>query len=198
MVIGEEPFLSGLTWSILNMTRQEELQVPYALKIYRRDAQGKPPQDELRQMHPIGKVPVLEDGRLKLPESGAIVGRFSRLSVSEGQWAHGCTEYLISRYGKDKFGISDESSQAWVDNLYCECRHRWRVNDVAATDCRLLSDSHFAEGSVQSYVIRWYQYNMIKDQIPYNLLDTVFLAPNLEKYAKQVSNGSNAHFIRAE
>ena len=59
---------------------------------------------ELLDVHPLGKAPVITDGPVTIAESGAIV------------------EYLITRYGKDKLGITDVSSQAWLDNLYCGCR----------------------------------------------------------------------------
>ncbi len=57
----------------------EELGLDYELKIYLRDQNGRA-QDDLKAAHPLGKSPVIEDGDIKLAESGAIAS------------------YLISRY----------------------------------------------------------------------------------------------------
>ena len=62
----------------------EELGVPYKLEQYKRDARTNLAPPELRAVHPLGKSPVIEDGDLKLSESGAIV------------------EYLIERHGKGR------------------------------------------------------------------------------------------------
>lgn len=60
----------------------EELGVPYEIKPYQRDAKTMLAPPELRQVHPLGKSPVITDGDLTIAESGAIV------------------EYLIDRYGE--------------------------------------------------------------------------------------------------
>ncbi len=60
----------------------EELGVPYEIKPYQRDAKTMLAPPELREVHPLGKSPVITDGDLTIAESGAIV------------------EYLIDRYGK--------------------------------------------------------------------------------------------------
>jgi len=60
----------------------EELGLDYEVKLYRRDKNFRAP-PELKNAHPLGKSPVLEDGAVKLAESGAIV------------------EYLIAREGAD-------------------------------------------------------------------------------------------------
>ncbi len=59
----------------------EELNLPYEVKRYQRDAQTMLAPPELRAVHPLGKSPVISDGDVTLAESGAIV------------------EYLASRYG---------------------------------------------------------------------------------------------------
>jgi glutathione S-transferase len=59
----------------------EELGVAYEVKRYQRDAKTMLAPPELRQVHPLGKSPVIADGDLTLAESGAIV------------------EYLADRYG---------------------------------------------------------------------------------------------------
>ena len=50
----------------------EELGIDYELKIYLRDPQTMRAQADLREAHPLGKSPVIEDNGLKLSESGAI------------------------------------------------------------------------------------------------------------------------------
>ena len=51
----------------------EELGVEYEVKRYQRDAKTMLAPPELRQVHPLGKSPVISDGDLTLAESGAIV-----------------------------------------------------------------------------------------------------------------------------
>lgn len=59
----------------------EELSIAYRLEKYRRDPKTNLAPPELRAIHPLGKSPVMQDGDLILPESGAII------------------EYLLERYG---------------------------------------------------------------------------------------------------
>ena len=61
----------------------EELGLDYELKIYLRDPKTMRAQADLKEAHPLGKSPVIEDGDLKLAESGAI------------------TSYLIDTYDTD-------------------------------------------------------------------------------------------------
>jgi len=51
----------------------EELGLPYEIRHYARDATTRLAPPELAAVHPLGKSPVLEDGPLKLIESGAII-----------------------------------------------------------------------------------------------------------------------------
>jgi len=59
----------------------EELGIPYEIKRYQRDAKTMLAPPELRQVHPLGKSPVITDGEVTLAESGAIM------------------EYVLERYG---------------------------------------------------------------------------------------------------
>ena len=59
----------------------EELGLPYALKIYQRDATTNLAPPELSAVHPLGKSPMIEDDGTLVVESGAIV------------------EYLCARHG---------------------------------------------------------------------------------------------------
>jgi len=61
----------------------EELGIPYELVIHPRDPATNLPAGPLRAVHPLGLLPVIEDGALVLSESGAIV------------------EYLIDKQGAD-------------------------------------------------------------------------------------------------
>ena len=60
----------------------EELGLDYDIKRYQRDPQTMLAPAALREVHPLGKSPVISDGPLTIAESGAIV------------------EYLVERYGK--------------------------------------------------------------------------------------------------
>ena len=50
----------------------EELALPYEIRAYQRDAKTMLAPPELRRVHPLGKSPALEDGDVKLVETGAI------------------------------------------------------------------------------------------------------------------------------
>ena len=62
----------------------EELGIEYEIKYYERDTQTMLAPESLRQIHPLGKSPVITDGDITVAESGAIV------------------EYLVSRYGNGR------------------------------------------------------------------------------------------------
>jgi glutathione S-transferase len=51
----------------------EELGIAYDIKRYQRDAQTMLAPPELRQVHPLGKSPVITDGTRTIAESGAII-----------------------------------------------------------------------------------------------------------------------------
>ena len=60
----------------------EELGLPHELKVYQRDPKTRLAPAALKQVHPMGKAPVITDGDLVVAESGAIL------------------EYLMERYGQ--------------------------------------------------------------------------------------------------
>ncbi|WP_442936339.1 glutathione S-transferase family protein [Nostoc sp.] len=62
----------------------EELGIEYEIKFYERDAKTMMAPESLRQVHPLGKSPVITDADLAIAESGAII------------------EYLIERYGNGR------------------------------------------------------------------------------------------------
>lgn len=51
----------------------EELEVPYEIKFYQRDANTNLAPPELKEVHPLGKSPVIREGNHTMAESGAIV-----------------------------------------------------------------------------------------------------------------------------
>jgi glutathione S-transferase len=59
----------------------EELEAPYEIKFYQRDATTNLAPPELKEVHPLGKSPVITDGELTIAESGAAV------------------DYLVRKYG---------------------------------------------------------------------------------------------------
>lgn len=61
----------------------EELQVPYEIRRYERAADKFAP-PELRQIHPLGKAPIITDGDITVAESGAII------------------QYLVEYYGEGR------------------------------------------------------------------------------------------------
>jgi glutathione S-transferase len=71
----------------------EELALPYEIKPYQRDAQTNLAPPELKQVHPLGKSPVITDGNRTIIESGAII------------------DYLIRRYGKGRLQPAPETPE---------------------------------------------------------------------------------------
>ncbi len=63
----------------------EELGVEYTVVRYERDAKTMLAPPELKEVHPLGRSPVIRDGDFVLAESGAIL------------------EYLVERYGAGRF-----------------------------------------------------------------------------------------------
>ncbi|MBM0743740.1 glutathione S-transferase [Phormidium sp. CLA17] len=63
----------------------EELGLEYDIKYYDRDPKTMLAPASLREVHPLGKSPVITDGATTVAESGAIV------------------EYLVDRYGEGRF-----------------------------------------------------------------------------------------------
>jgi len=68
----------------------EELNIPYELRHYQRDAVTRLSPPELKALHPLGAAPLLEDGDLLLAESAAIV------------------EYIIVKHGGGRLRLAPE------------------------------------------------------------------------------------------
>jgi glutathione S-transferase len=71
----------------------EELGLDYDIKRYSRDPKTMLAPEALRQVHPLGKSPVISDDGLVLAESGAIV------------------EYVVERYGKGRLAPAPGSPE---------------------------------------------------------------------------------------
>ncbi|MAM40103.1 MAG: glutathione S-transferase [Erythrobacter sp.] len=76
----------------------EELSVDYELVSYQRDPQTNLAPPELKQAHPLGKSPIIEDDGRSTSESGAII------------------EYLCARHGGNSW-VPDSGSPEWIDHL---------------------------------------------------------------------------------
>ena len=68
----------------------EELEIPYELKRYTRDAVTMLAPADYKALHPMGTAPAITDGDVVLAESGAIV------------------EYIIAKYGRGRLKLSAE------------------------------------------------------------------------------------------
>ena len=71
----------------------EELELPYQIRHYARDAKTRLAPPELTAVHALGKSPVIEEDGLKVIESGAIV------------------DYLIRRHGAGRLQPTQPSSE---------------------------------------------------------------------------------------
>lgn len=77
----------------------EELQLPYQIKHYQRDARSMLAPAELKAVHPLGKSPVISDDDVVVAESGAII------------------EYLVEKYGVGRLKPAADS-KALLDYRY--------------------------------------------------------------------------------
>jgi glutathione S-transferase len=80
----------------------EEMGTPYEIAKYQRMSPLPMAPPELKEVHPLGKSPVITDGNKSIAESGAIV------------------EYLIDRYGKGRFKPARDTDDYWK---YVEWMH---------------------------------------------------------------------------
>ena len=71
----------------------EELELDYEIEFYERDSETQLAPQALKDIHPLGKSPVITDGDLVIAESGAII------------------EYLGRTYGQNTLTPSPESSE---------------------------------------------------------------------------------------
>ncbi len=69
----------------------EELEIPYQLQRYERDSVTRLAPAAFKALHPLGTAPIITDGDLVLPESGAII------------------EYIIGKYGRGRLALSPEN-----------------------------------------------------------------------------------------
>lgn len=77
----------------------EELGLNYEIKRYERDPKTMLAPASLREVHPLGKSPVITDDALTLAESGAII------------------EYLVERYGRGKLAPAANTAE-WLRYKY--------------------------------------------------------------------------------
>ncbi|WP_063682482.1 glutathione S-transferase family protein [Bradyrhizobium stylosanthis] len=70
----------------------EELEIPYELKRYTRDATTMLAPPDYKALHPIGAAPVITDGDLVLAESGAIV------------------DYIMAKYGNGRLALRPDDA----------------------------------------------------------------------------------------
>lgn len=77
----------------------EELDLPYELVHYTRDAVTRLSPPELKTLHPLGAAPLMQDGDLLLAESAAIV------------------EYIIVKHGGGRFKLGPDHPD-YADFLY--------------------------------------------------------------------------------
>ncbi|NND81658.1 MAG: glutathione S-transferase family protein [Gammaproteobacteria bacterium] len=83
--------------SIFTVWLLEEVGVQYDLKVYHRDPKTMRAPEELKQIHPLGKSPVIEDGDLVLSESGAI------------------TSYILQKFDtQNKFSPTHDDLPGWA------------------------------------------------------------------------------------
>ena len=77
----------------------EELDLPYTLKLYARDPVTRLAPAAYKALHPMGMAPVIEDGAVRISESGAIV------------------DYITARYGQGRLSVAPTADN-FADYLF--------------------------------------------------------------------------------
>jgi glutathione S-transferase len=105
--------------------------VPYDITFYQRRSDQRAPK-ELRNIHPLGKSPVITDGEITLAESGAIIRVYldfvPLLVVLTDHWLS-AEEYIINKYGNGRVAPPPEGELA---DIFCNSSANLRLN--ALTD----------------------------------------------------------------
>jgi glutathione S-transferase len=94
----------------------EEITLDYEIVRYQRDSKTKLAPRSLRDIHPLGKAPIIEDGSLRLAETGAIF------------------DYLVGRYGQHLAPPRD----AEVYWRYCYWLHYAEGSAMPPLLCKLI------------------------------------------------------------
>src|ERR1700712_1296315 len=77
----------------------EELGIPYELKVYDRDPVTRMGPPAYKALHKLGAAPIITDGDVVLPESGAIM------------------QYIIGKYGNGRLSVGPEAPN-FADYLF--------------------------------------------------------------------------------
>jgi glutathione S-transferase len=77
----------------------EELAIPYELKNYERDPVTRLAPEAYKALHPLGTAPIITDGDIVLPESGAIM------------------DYIIAKYGNGRLALPP-ANKNFADYLF--------------------------------------------------------------------------------
>ena len=77
----------------------EELGIPYELKLYDREPDTRRGPPAYKALHPLGTAPIITDGDLVLPESGAII------------------QYILGKYGDGRLAVGPEAPN-FADYLF--------------------------------------------------------------------------------
>ena len=109
----------------------EELGLPYVLKHYARDPVTRLSPPELKELHPLGAAPLLEDDGLLLAESAAIV------------------EYITVKYAQGRLRCAPEDP-GYADFLYW---FHFSNGNLQPILLRLLTVSHMGVGTDHRAVI---------------------------------------------
>lgn len=149
----------------------EVLELDHELVEYQRNADGLAP-SSLRQVHPLGKSPVITDGEQIVAESGAII---EYLLAHYGQQGHG------QEHGQRRCQPAADDTQGWVDYRY------WL---------------HYAEGSLMPLLVMQLIFGKLPGQSPWPVRPVVrgvskavnqrFLTPQLDRHLALIE----AHLAR--
>jgi glutathione S-transferase len=178
----------------------EELGIPYELKRYDRVPPGRgmgPP--EYKALHPLGTAPIITDGDVVLPESGAImeyiIGKYGQGRLAVGPAAPNFADYLFwfhfanasflpSQTGAPRDG-ADESPRAQF--MRARSERAWSlVEDRLSKAAYFAGDEFTAADIIMGFALTTMRAFAPRDLTPY---------PNILAYLKRI--GARPAYQRA-
>lgn len=102
----------------------EELGLEYKLEVFQREPNGAAPRP-MKELHALGKAPMIRDGDTLLAESGAIV------------------EYIVQRHGGGRLAVQPQAPEASESPIWTRTLDRLKQM-LAFVDAELLGRPYFA------------------------------------------------------
>ena len=144
----------------------EELEVPYQIKRYQREASMLAP-EALKKVHPLGKSPVITDGNQVVAESGAILSylegkydseqRLTSLDEQARLQMQQLQQNNIVYFGLDKYDVQSDYAQMLDQHAaFLRSNPSYKVTIEGHTDERGTPEYNIALGERRANAVKMY------------------------------------------